>query len=721
MAETMRFDGRVAIVTGAGGGLGRAYALLLAARGAKVVVNDLGGSMHGEGADTRPADQVVAEIREAGGEAVPSYDSVEEGEKIVQTAIDSFGRVDIVVNNAGILRDVSFHRMRDVDWEKVYRVHLFGSYKVTRAAWPYFREQQYGRVVMTSSAAGLYGNFGQANYSAAKLGILGLAHTLAVEGLRRNIYVNTIAPIAGSRLTATILPPDLVEALKPEYVAPLVAYLCHESCTETGRLFEVGAGWVSRLRWERSKGVFFPLNRPFSPEQVADRWPEINDFTDADHPDNAQASFAPVLENLKTADSPAKPAGNEFVDLDKALGFEFEPKPLTYTERDVSLYALSVGAAEDPLDPKELQFVYEMNREGFKPLPTFAVTFPFVVMWQVTSVPGLKFNPMMLLHGEQYLELKRPLPTAATIMNHARISQIYDKGKGALVIVDINSYDEAGNEVAFNQASLFIRGIGGFGGERGPSGNVNLPPDRAPDAVHAQKTSESQALLYRLSSGDRNPLHVDPDMAAIGGFNKPILHGLCTFGFAARAVLKHFANNDPERFKSIRARFTSHVFPGETLVTEMWQESETRIILRTKVAERDEVVLANAAVELHPADGVVEKQEAETAVSSRSQTLFAQIQERIAAHPEWVEKVGAIYQFRLTGNDGGNYVVDLKNSPGRAYAGEDSAAQCTLIMDFADFLAMTKGELDPQMAFMSGKLKIEGNVMLATRLQTLFS
>ena len=291
--------------------------------------------------------------------------------------------------------------------------------------------------------------------------------------------------------------------------------------------------------------------------------------------------------------------GRKFVDVDRAMGYNFKPEVYSYTERDVSLYALSVGAAADPLDPNELKFVYEASRD-FAPLPTFVVTFPFSLLWQVASVPGLTFNPMLLLHGEHYLELKRPLATAAAVTNQARISQIYDKGKGALVIVDIHSVDENGQEVAFNQAFLFIRGSGGFGGERGPSGDANQPPGRPPDDVQQQKTTENQALLYRLSSGDRNPLHVDPAMAAIGGFDRPILHGLCTFGFAGRAVLKRFAGNDAARFKSMKARFSSHVFPGETIVTEMWQESPTRVVFRSKVAERNEMVLANAAVELHP-------------------------------------------------------------------------------------------------------------------------
>ncbi len=286
------------------------------------------------------------------------------------------------------------------------------------------------------------------------------------------------------------------------------------------------------------------------------------------------------------------------IDVSQALGYQLKPADFVYNQRDVSLYALSIGAGMNPTDPEELKFVYELNGAGFYAFPTFAFTFPFAVFWQITEVPGLVFNPMLLLHGEQYLELKRPLPLQATITNHAHISQIYDKGSGALILVDVSSVDENGEEVAFNQSSIFIRGLGGFGGERGPSGSSNLPPERPPDAIHSEQTMPNQALLYRLSSGDPNPLHADPQMAALGGFDRPILHGLCTFGFAARAVLRQFGDNDPARFKSVKVRFSQHVFPGETIITEMWQESANRIIFQTKVKERGDVVLSNAAVEL---------------------------------------------------------------------------------------------------------------------------
>ena len=605
MTNQLRFDRRVALITGAGGGLGRAYALLLAARGASVVVNDLGGSMRGEGAGTAAADRVVEEIRAAGGEAVANYDSVEDGPRIVQAALDAFGRLDIVINNAGILRDVSFQKMTVDDWDKIYRVHLYGAYQVTRAAWPILRDQGYGRIIMTSSAAGLYGNFGQANYSAAKLGLLGLAQTLAVEGRKRNVLVNAIAPLAGSRMTETILPPELVAALRPEYVAPLVAYLCHESSLETGHTFEVGAGWVARVRWQRGRGAFFPLGEALTPEAIAERWAEIDNFDEPTYPETPTDSFAPVVSNLQGQRAPdrspahAAPAPQSLGPKD-AIGYEFAPVTTTYAEKDVSLYALSVGAAADALDRAELPFVYELSGDGFRPLPTFAVTFPFALLWQITAVPGLRFNPALLLHGEQFLELHRPLPTKATLTHRARIADIYDKGSAALVLLDVDTYDETGAKLATNRSSLFIRGLGGFGGERGPSAGGLALPDRAPDATHRQATTDNQALLYRLSSGDGNPLHADPAFAAAGGFPRPILHGLCTFGFAGRAVLRAFAGNDPARFRSIKARFARHVFPGETIVTDMWQDEEgQRVLFQSKVAERDEVVLSNGVVELN--------------------------------------------------------------------------------------------------------------------------
>jgi 3-hydroxyacyl-CoA dehydrogenase/3a,7a,12a-trihydroxy-5b-cholest-24-enoyl-CoA hydratase len=303
---TLRFDGKVAIVTGAGAGLGRAYALLLGSRGAKVVVNDLGGSVKGEGVNNKAADLVVDEIKKAGGVAVANYDSVEFGDKIVKTAVDAFGTVDIVINNAGILRDVSFMKMTDQDWDLIMKVHLKGSYSVTRAAWDIMRAKGYGRVINTGSSSGLYGSFGQVNYSAAKMAMHGLSQSLAKEGEKRNIRVNTICPLAASRMTETVLPKEVLDNIKPEYVAPLIAYLVHDSCEETGSLFEVGAGYVAKLRWQRTAGHLFAL-KDFTPENVQKQWAKITDFEkDPVYPTSNQEMMEVISQNFggaKTADA----------------------------------------------------------------------------------------------------------------------------------------------------------------------------------------------------------------------------------------------------------------------------------------------------------------------------------------------------------------------------------------------------------------------------------
>ncbi len=260
---SIRFDKRVAIVTGAGNGLGRSHALLLASRGASVVVNDPGGARDGKGGDHAAADKVVAEIKAAGGKAVASYDSVAERESaanIVKTAVDAFGTVDIVVNNAGILRDKSFHNMSLDDFEFVLKVHLLGSAYVSHAAFPIMRTKSYGRIVMTSSNSGIYGNFGQTNYAAAKLGLVGLMNALRLEGQKYNVFVNSIAPIAGTRMTEDLMPPEVVKKLDPDLVAPMVAYMCSEQCQHTGAIFTAGAGYYSTIEYREGAGIRLPGN-----------------------------------------------------------------------------------------------------------------------------------------------------------------------------------------------------------------------------------------------------------------------------------------------------------------------------------------------------------------------------------------------------------------------------------------------------------------------------
>jgi len=292
------FDGKVAIITGAGGGLGREHALLMASRGALIVVNDLGGAVDGSGSDKGAAEHVVDEIKAAGGEAVANADSVatpEGGAAIVKTAIDAFGRVDIVVNNAGILRDKAFHNMTPDLVDPVIAVHLKGAFNVTQAAWPHMREQGYGRVISTSSAAGIFGNFGQANYGAAKMGLVGFTRVLAIEGAKYNIKANAIAPLALTRMTESIMG-ALGDKLDPALVTPLVTYLASDACEASGRIFSVGGGRVAEVFIGETKGYH---HANLSPEDVRDNWATITDQTGYAVPMNLADETAMFLPFMK--------------------------------------------------------------------------------------------------------------------------------------------------------------------------------------------------------------------------------------------------------------------------------------------------------------------------------------------------------------------------------------------------------------------------------------
>lgn len=728
MASMLNFYGRVVLVTGAGGGLGRTYALAFAERGASVVVNDLGGDMKGVGKGSLAADKVVEEIRRKGGKAVANYDSVEAGEKIVKAALDAFGRIDVVVNNAGILRDRSFSRISDEDWDMIQRVHLRGSFMVTRAAWDHMKKQNFGRIIMTSSAAGIYGNFGQANYSAAKLGLLGLSNSLAVEGKKNNIHCNTVAPVAGSRMTQGFLPEDLIEALKPEYVAPLVLWLCHESCEENGSVFEVGAGWIGKLRWERTLGALVrQKNQPMTPEAVKANWTKICDFDNATKPQRIQDSVSTVIEALSKIDSSdggisannlshatsAAPSG-----LVEAVGYKFPPFSSSYTEVDTIMYALGVGASIK--EPKDLKFIYEGNSD-FSCLPTFGVILAQKSLGGggLAEIPGLSVNFTKVLHGEHYLELYKPLPNAGDLKCEAVVADVLDKRSGLVILIDVYSY--SGKElICYNQFSVFVMGSGGFGGKRtSDKDKVAVAiPNRPPDAILTDTTSLNQAALYRLS-GDWNPLHIDPDFASLAGFDRPILHGLCTFGFSARHVLQQYADRDVLRFKAIKVRFAKPVYPGQTLQTEMWKEGN-RIHFQTKVQETGDTVISNAYVDLVPTSDTLAKIPSEGG-DLQSNLVFEEIGRRLQdIGQEMVKKVNAVFEWHITKGEkiAAKWTIDLKNGAGKVYQGPaKGSADATFVLSDEVFMEVVLGKLDPQKAFFSGRLKARGNIMLSQKLQ----
>ena len=711
--EELRFDGRVAIVTGAGAGLGRAYALLFASRGASVVVNDLGGGRHGDGSSTKTADTVVEEIRRNGGKAVANYDSVLDGAKIVKTAIDAFGRVDIVVNNAGILRDKSFAKLPDADWDLIQGVHLKGAFRTTQAAWPYFAKQNYGRVIMTSSNSGIYGNFGQANYCSAKMGLVGLANTLAIEGKKKNIHTNVILPTAASRLTEDIIPPDLFQQFKPELIAPVVVWLCHEKCTENGSIIESALGWAGKCHMIRASGSTLrqDLSSDVTPEEVQKKWSDVTDMSSAKHFDSigeVLGQFMAVIEEMKSKNSVQ--AGNIYKH--------------TYNYRDTILYALGVGATVE--EPSDLRYLYE-NHEEFAVLPTFYVLHG--PMYSMTSsmfeenLPNFQLDPTKILHGEQYVEVHKTVPTEATVESRFTLLDVLDKGKGAVLVIQMETYDTTnGDKIATGQMSVFVIGAGGFQGKRTSTNLVPPiePPTRKPDASVTQKTSYDQAALYRLS-GDTNPLHIDMNMATMSGHKRPILHGLCSLGFSVRHVLQTYADGDPSLFKAIKVRFAKPVLPGQTLRTDMWQNGN-RIHFQTYVVEDNIAVLTGAYVDLK--DTKVKQPIANLSAGTenvQSDAVFATMGEYVKANPEAVKKVNAVFLYHILvkGNLTRSWTLDLKRP--ELYRGEPKSgkADATLTIEDSDMIEIALGKLSPQVAFMRGKLKITGNIMLTQKLGTI--
>ncbi|KAJ4185101.1 hypothetical protein NW755_008544 [Fusarium falciforme] len=572
------FKDRAVLITGAGSGLGRAYALHFARLGASVMANDI--------ADPS---SVVDEIHQMGGIAAGTVGSAEEGQKHVQATIEAFGRIDVVVNNAGILRDKAFHNMSESMWDPVLSVHLQGTYNTCRAAWPYFVKQKHGRIVNTTSVTGIYGSFGQANYAAAKSAIIGLTRALARAGAQYNILANVIAPNAGTNMTKSILSDEVSKALKPDHVAPLVSALSGDAAPSdpTEGVYEVGSGWFGKTRWERQPGwslvtdgtslddilaklSSFAASQPTYPTSVEEHMRILS----REASNSQSASAEKVLANIRQAKE-AKPQGSIY----------------TYTERDLILYDLSIGAHHS-----NLPLVWESHKD-FTALPVFGLI-PFFNAKLPYKMEDLMlgYDQRMLLHVDQYLEIRSPIPPSGELRTFPKLIQVVDKGRDAMVVQGFTTVTDKNQEVFLNETTVLVRGSGGFGGDsvladRGAATARNNPPWRAPDVMVEEKTHEGQAALYRLN-GDLNPLHIDPEFSQKGGFKEPILHGLCSLGIAGKHIFQTYGP-----YKSVKARFRSVVLPGQTLQTEMWKENN-KVVFQVLVKETGEKAISGGAVEL---------------------------------------------------------------------------------------------------------------------------
>lgn len=594
---------KVVIITGAGGGLGRSHAIWFAKYGAKVVINDI-----------RNANTVVDELNNKYGKgtAVPdSHNIINESQQIIDTALKAFGRVDVLCNNAGILRDKSFLKMTDQDWNDVLQVHLYATYSMCKSVWPVFLKQKSGYIINTTSTSGIYGNFGQANYAAAKAAILGFSKTLAIEGLKKGIRVNIIAPHAETAMTKTIFgDKELQNHFDAGFVSPLVVLLASEELHKlnkrtpiNGMLYEVGGGWIGQTRWQRGPGFVSRLEN-ITPEVIRDNWNEVVNFTKGKmiYPTSTQQSSMAILQAVQKAEMAKRSEDNGKSEGGSTDGTGASKKgSYHYNYKDCILYNIGVGATS-----KELKYVYENDPE-FQVLPTFAVI-PSMNTIQFLNMDDLvdDFNFAMLLHGEQYFkiysEINR-LPTSANLRTEAIPLQVQDKGgKAAIIVGGFKTYDaDSGKLLMYNEGTFFIRGAHLPSGAKridNPRSNFatekfSVPNNGAlPDLDIEITTSEDLASIYRLS-GDYNPLHIDPVVAKSVKFPKPILHGLCTMGITGKALYEKFGP-----FEELKVRFTNVVIPGDVLKIKAWKKDNGIVVFQTIDKNRNVVVLDNSAIRL---------------------------------------------------------------------------------------------------------------------------
>lgn len=580
---------KVVIITGAGNGLGKSHAHFFAKYGAKVVVNDF-----------RDPFTVVEEIKKNGGVAIGSkHDVYSQSEEIIKTALDNFGTVDILINNAGILRDKSFIKMTETEWDQVIQIHVLATFKLCKLVWPIFSAKKSGFIINTTSTSGIYGNFGQANYASAKAGILAFTRTLAIEGKKIGIKCNAIAPHAETAMTKTIFKENELNKFSTSQVSPLVVLLCSEEVGGiTGELYEVGAGWIGNTRWQRAKGAICH-DEHIKPEFVKEHWNEVIDFTNGIILKSAEESSMAILKDFDDADEEEDEEAGDDTDDDNN---DSKDEVYSFDHHQVILYNLSIGAKSN-----ELKYVYE-SANNFQVVPTFGVI-PFMSQdFGGSDFDNLlkNYNPMKLLHGEHYLKINKiPIPTSGDLTTKSFPLEVINKGKGnkknVLMRSGYKTFNSEGDLLFTNIGSYFIRDCETktgsneiFNDAKKGLGDFYLKDfsvSGKPDFEFNFKTDRDSAALYRLN-GDFNPLHVDPEFAKGGNFKQPILHGLCFYGISAKALMDHYG-----MFDEIKARFTSIVYPGETLKILGWK-SGSIVKFQTWVVERNTKVIDFAAIKL---------------------------------------------------------------------------------------------------------------------------